>query len=97
MRHEKTFKRADGSQVRIAITFVASWTSSSAEWQVSVLTCAPKKRSWFGVVSTNDYNYRKLSGSERAEYIKRENLKHVTAEEIHEVKMELWQQMKPTP
>lgn len=96
MRHDKTFIRNDGSKVNIEATVsIRSFGGEKPEWSVRVTTCAKGKRTWFGVFSTDSYDYRKLSQNERIEFVKDEQLKHVTEAEIQEVKMELWQMLKP--
>jgi len=96
MKHSKIFTRPDGSKVEIEVTLSASWTASDIEWSVSIHTCAPKKRSWVGIYSTDDYFFRKLNQKERADFILEKQMQHCTALEILEVKLELWNKIKPT-
>ena len=96
MKHSKIFIRPDGSKVEISVTLSTSWTDDDARWSVSVSTCAPKKRSWYGVYSGDDWDYRKLSGQERADFILEKQMQNCTALEILEVKTELWNKIKPT-
>ena len=96
MKHSKIFTRPDGSKVEIEVTLTASWMVSDTGWKVSIHTCAPKKRSWMGVYSTNDYDYRRLNQQEREDYILEKQMQHCTALEILEVKLELWNKIKPT-
>jgi hypothetical protein len=96
MKHSKIFTRPDGSKVEISVTLSASWTAADVQWSINVSTCAPKKRSWYGVYSGDDWDYRKLSGQERAEFILEKQMQHCTALEVLEVKLELWNKIKPT-
>jgi hypothetical protein len=96
MKHSKIFTRADGSKVQIEVNLITSWSSSVAEWGISVHTCAPKKRSWYGIYSGDDYDYRRLDANGRADYILERQMKHCTAAEVLEVKLELWNKIKPT-
>jgi len=66
MKHSKIFTRPDGSKVEISVTLSASWTAADVQWSVNVSTCTPKKRSWYGVYSGDDYDYRKLDQQGRA-------------------------------
>lgn len=98
MKHDKTFIRNDGSKVNIeASVSIRSFGGEKPEWSVRVTTCAKGKRTWFGVYSTDDHSFRKLSQNERIEFVKEAQLKHVTEAEIQEVKMELWLLLKPQP
>ena len=96
MKHSKIFTRPDGSKVEIEVTLTASWTDSDVRWSVSVHACAPKKRTWLNVYSGDDYDYRRLNQQEREDYILEKQMQHCTALEVLEVKLELWNKIKPT-
>lgn len=95
MKHEKIFKREDGSKVNIGIDFYPESFTNKFTYRVSVSTCEPKKRAFRYVNDTDDYTWRRLSSEERKTYEMKKNLEHVTKEEVQETAIELWQKMKP--
>lgn len=96
MKHEKIFKREDGSKVNIDIDFWSEGFTNKFTYRVSVSTCEPKKRTFKYVNDTDDYNWRRLNHEQRKEYEMKNNLEYVTKEEIQETALELWNKMKPT-
>ncbi len=96
MYHEETLKRQDGSKVSIRVSFfLDSYSEHPANYSCEVSVCEPKKRTFKPILSTNDYSYRKLDLNERQEYKTREQLKFVTAEELHNAKINLWKKLQP--
>lgn len=95
MNHEKIFSRADGSRIKIIVSLSVEFMRDEIKWDYSVLACEPRKRTWRGVLSSDDYEYRKLPIKERGERIKREYLNFVTKEEIISAQTELWEKLKP--
>ncbi len=74
MRHEKIFKREDGSRVKIEVEIYVPFNyfhSDGHKWSSIVAYCAPGKRKF-------------LPGYGRH-----------TPDEILEVKLELWNKLKP--
>lgn len=95
MRYSKVFKREDGSQVEITAVFVAEWINDSPKWSFKLAIRAPKKRNWYGVVSTDDYSWRRLTHEERDKYVVEKYLQYCTPSEVLEVQLEAWEKMKP--
>ena len=96
MKHEKIFKREDGTKVNISVNFWVDSIGDKFTYRVSVSTCEPKKRIFKYVNDIDDYTWRRLNTEQRAECTMNRNLEHVTKEEIQEVVIELWEQMKPS-
>lgn len=95
MKHEKIFKKEDGSKVSITVRV---WLDGyrAAVYNIDVSVCDAGKRKFRGI-SRDDYEYRSLSMPDRERAMTREYLKYVTAEELHAAKLELWEKLKPTP
>ena len=93
-KHEKIFKREDGSRVKI-VADLMNYRLFDFEYRTSVYTCKKNKRSWFGVVNTDSYEYRGLSMDDRRKAEKAAQLKIVSKDEILQVKIELWELLKP--
>lgn len=94
MRYEKILKREDGTRYRIITDF--STNRSGEKWSFFVHKCEPKKRTWNGVCDIDSYIYRALSLECRRAFELSAYLNHVSADEILDAHMELWQQMKPS-
>ena len=95
MSAEKIFKREDGSQVKISASFYFGWSDGTPTWAVSVSIRGKGKKNWLGVYSQDSWEFRSLSGAERQKFVLDAKLKHCTLEEIHEVKMQFWNTLKP--
>jgi len=96
MRHEKIFKRPDGSKVMIVVRLNFDfYNREKGDWSFDVAICKPNKRKFEDAVDTNGWEFRKLSLDNRVEFLKKENLKIVTKEEVLEVQLELWEKIKP--
>ena len=95
MNAEKIFKREDGSQVKITAGFHIGWSDNAPKWHTSVLTRGKGKKNWLGVYSGDNYEYRSLPMEDREKFILDAKLKHCTLEEMHEVKMQFWNSLKP--
>ncbi len=98
MQHEKVFVRKNGDNVIISVELLIIGASgvSAFKYTACVRKRLKGKLKWFNVHNSDDYSFRKLSIAERREYIEKVNLQHVSAEEILEVKTELWNLIKPT-
>jgi hypothetical protein len=95
-RHEKIFKREDGTQYRIdAFLYVESFSQLRFKYDVSVTWKAKGKRKWLNVSDSDDWECRKLDIEDREKWHYQKYLEHVTAEEILETKLELWNKIKP--
>ena len=95
MIHEKIFKRPDGKRVKIIASFSDGGYSSTPKWSFFIHVCDPKKRTWYSVADSNDYEWRKLNHEQREAHNIRQYLEHVTPEEVLETKLELWNKIKP--
>jgi len=96
MRHEKIFKRENGTQYKISVGLIVDFRST--EFNADLETRDKGKRKWFK--TSNDYKdsneFRVLDWPEKLKYHQKKFLDHVTAEEILSVKLELWEKIKPT-
>lgn len=94
MRHEKTIKREDGSKVLIKVVFSCDFTRLTPDWSFDVFTCEKGKRTWNAVCDRTSYGFRRLSSDERPQKIRDEFMRHVTAEEVESVMLELWDNLR---
>lgn len=94
IRHEKIFKRDDGTRYNIGVAF--SVTTSNPIWYFSVTRCLPNKRKFETFIDEDSYQYRMLRIEERKLSYKLEALNYITKDEILEVMNELHQSLKPT-
>ena len=88
MEHTKRFIRSDGTKIETRICGKTSW-----KWDV--LVCAPKSIAWVNPAYREGRAWSKKPKIQRAKEEKRSKLEHVTIEEVHETKMELWRKLKP--
>lgn len=94
MQHEKIIKRIDGFQVKIDVsTYMVGL--NKLVYKTMVFTKQPKKRTWIHVQIQEDWAYRSLSMEQRREKDELHKLNFVTAEELHQAKIELWEKLKP--
>jgi hypothetical protein len=96
MRHEKIFKRPDGSRVRVSVTFSAERYSNNFEWTFAVHVCAKNKRTWEALLSMNNYEFQKLSHTEQVKVRREQALLWATTKEIEDTMTELWQTLCPS-
>ena len=92
MKHTEVFRNVDGSRVQIDCSFTVH--SDKPEYRIEIWTCGKGKRT-FEHFNIDSYEWRRLDFGKRAEYKYQEQLKHCTQEQIDEVKMKLWQKLKP--
>ena len=92
MHTEKIIKREDGSRVKIR---THPFIDQEVIYKVYVSTCKKGKRTWIRTYDSDCYKYRGLSMDERGAFEYNSYLKVVTEEEIQEVRLELWEAMKP--
>lgn len=95
MKTEKIIKREDGSQVLITAGFYVGQFDDEPSWSISVNHRAKGKKNWLGTYSGDDYNYRKLNGEDREKFILDAQLNFCTLQEMNDVKMILWESLKP--
>ena len=95
-RHEKIFKREDGTQYKIDVSlYVETFGKLKSEYRATVTWKAKGKRKWLNVSDSDDWECRKLDMEDREKWHHQKYLKHVTAEEILITKLELWEKIKP--
>lgn len=98
MRHEKIFKRADGTQFLLSVDFFISEYSENygANYKINLSFKDKGKRKWNEVpMNMNEWKFRELSMDKRREYLERNILNYLTEDEIIEAKLELWDKLKP--
>jgi hypothetical protein len=95
-KHEKIFKREDGTQYKIEVEIIVD-RIDGIEFRHWVTTKEKNKRKWKNIVDkySDDWELRKLSWEEKQEHYKNTFLQYVTAEEILNVKLELWKNIQP--
>lgn len=94
MSNEIIYTRADGTKVKVSASFYAPYLGKP-EWEIRVSVCPPKKRTWVGVYSGDDYMYRRLDQAGKNAYVMEKQLMHCTKEEMLAAKLQLWESMKP--
>lgn len=94
MKHEKIIKREDGTQVKIDVSAYVARLNDLV-YKTMIFTKQPKKRTWIHVQIKEDWNYRSLSTEQRQEKNELHKLNFVTAEELNQAKIELWEKLKP--
>lgn len=96
MRHEKIFKRDDGSRVKIRVWISTDlYNSRDLQWGFDVHIAQKRKRNWEPACNEFDYAFRSLSHLEKKKRLMEKSLMHVTPEEIHAAMIELWQMIEP--
>ncbi len=95
MSVEKIIKREGGGKVKITVSIYTNRIFGKFAYETDVQICEKGKRSWFGVYSTDTYVFRRMSTEDKVIFIKMEQLKHVTEDEIYQAKLELWNSIKP--
>jgi len=96
MNAEKIYTRPNGDKVKIEARLETASFTLYFKWEVKVFTCEKGKRTWFSIINTNDYEYRKISFDARPAFILEKQLSVVTPDEILEVKTMAWEKLKPT-
>lgn len=83
MKVEKVFKREDGSKVKLCVELTTTYYSSEpVRYVISVWRCAPKKRTFYNVTDTNDYQWRALSMVERSIANMNKSFEYITKTEL---------------
>lgn len=97
MKHEKIIKRDNGDRVKISVTFTTTnYSEQQYKWGCEVEVAPNRKRKFENVVNTDDWDYRRQSFPDgRNAWAARKHLEYATADEIHQVKLELWEMLKP--
>ncbi len=94
MRHEKTFRRDDGSRVKVEVRLEIEYGRKPV-FTYWAGACQPRKRTFISATNHDDYSWRRLSREDRDKEDMRRILSVATADELHEVAMELWDLCKP--
>lgn len=92
-KYEEMIKRDDGSRVRIRVELKISFRGWG--YQVLIHHCLPRKRTWSNCYDSDSYEYRKLSMEDRRIYAADKELNYISASEIKEAKLKLWENLKP--
>lgn len=94
---EKVIKREDGTQFLVRVYYCSEMRESEEKYLTSVATKKKGKRKWLDLDDTiHEYQYRALSMEDRALHTYNNVFRFVSKEELLEVKLELWNKMKPT-
>ena len=94
----KEFKREDGKKYEITAKYATfGLPYDKSDWDINVYYKNKGQRDWRAIFNTTDFDYRKLSTTERQQYTLNRYLEHVTKEEIMQVCELAWQSIKPTP
>lgn len=96
MKASKIFKRPDGSLVEIDVCLWIDGWSDKHEYRIMVTHCEPRKRNFLYIHTTDDFQWRKLDSAAKKQYELKKYLEYATLEEIQEVKMMVWEKLKPT-
>ena len=96
MTAEKIYVRPDGTRVKIQAAFSTGSIARGSVWSIWVQTLQPRKKKWLDVFSTDDYHYRKLDFAAREAFILERQLAVCTRAEMLEVKLQIWESLKPT-
>lgn len=99
MQHEKVIVRPDKSKIMLKVSINISSYGSDAgvKWEWDIYYCAPGKRKYGSVYSTNDYEYRRQPFPEgRRKWAEAKMYEYISKEEVLEAKLELWEKLKPT-
>jgi len=90
---EKIIKRENGDSYQICIN--ASF-SNKMDYKINAYYRLKNKRKWTPISrDIPDFQYRKLSLSDRREYYDNNLLRFFTADELYQARMELWESLKP--
>ncbi len=96
MRHDKLIKNPDGSRHKIMVSFhIFTGYDHKFEYRVFVQKCDAGKRTFHAIQDIDNWEYRKLSLEERAEYDTRRIIEEIGEDNLQAAKLELWQKMKP--
>lgn len=96
MQHEEIIKRQDGAQYRIRVRLHVDSYSEIFEYRIDVMYKPKRKRTWLQLPQElSDWEYRSLSLEDRRKATHKNYVKFVSQEEIDNVKMILWQKLKP--
>lgn len=95
MKHEKILRRDDGSRVKIEVLLNTDSYRSGFGYTSRVFSCEKGKRTWVGTYNHDCHMYRKLSMDERIRFQYDSQFNLVLETELQEVRLELWDKIKP--
>lgn len=95
MQHEKIIKRPNGDSVKIWTRLIIRDWDGAPKYMVSVFVKPIKKKTWESIRNADNYTWRRLDTKGHEEFDMNKFLEHVSAEEILEVKRELWKLLEP--
>jgi hypothetical protein len=93
MTYEKIIVRENGDKVKLLINFFLL-SLSQPTYKINVYLCGKGKRK-YNEIKFDSYDYRRLGMEGRKDFEYQEYLKHVTEDELHEAKLEVWQKLIP--
>jgi hypothetical protein len=97
MKHEKLIVRPDRTKLMIVVSLSRDFSRVKYDYAIDLRRCLPGKRKWFNPIDYDSHEHRSKSFPDgRAQHIKEQILKLVSAQEILEVKLELWNLIKPS-
>ncbi len=97
MRHEKIIRREDGSRIKIEVSvYMDGFGGGKPKYRFHVSSCEKGKRTFKNVYNFDrDYTWRALKMDDRLIYSQNKYLEHVSAEEVNQAFLELWEMLKP--
>lgn len=97
MSYTKIFKTSDGTTYELKITYWLASHENKMSYRYTLRYRAKGKRTFLDVPDTiHDHQYRQLSMEQRVEHTHSNILRFITAEQIYEATLELWETFKPT-
>lgn len=95
MTHSKIFTRPDGTKIKVKVWLYIENFVDNFMYNLSVTICPPGKRKFVNAVDTDSHTFRMLGMNDRAANIAAQQSAILTAAEILEAKMGLWEKLKP--
>lgn len=96
MTHEKIIKR-DATQYKIVVNLMfLDYLRTKIEYRIDVYYREKGKKNWLPLPDTlHDYEIRSLSSEDKDKHRIENTLRFISAEELLQAKMELWESIKP--
>lgn len=89
---EEVFVLETGDKVKVVVSLFLY--NDRPEYKVELWTCKKRARTWIHY-TFDDYEWRRMTMPERAEHKRKKQEELVGFNRIYEVKMKLWNQLKP--
>lgn len=95
---EKIIVRHDGTKYKITLELrFNNWRGTGISYEAKVSKCEAGKRKFIPLLNGDDWEYRQQPFPHgRDKWEQALYLKHVTADEIYQAKLEAWELLKPT-